>query len=139
MNARIFLLIVPFLSCLSSPSLACVNSWGCATGPVIVGAYPGYGYFDWQAQQRSSYAAVINRPCTIWDGARERIVPCQTLAAIEGGYARVGYAYTATDVAFAPPCVVVDLAAFPAVHYVPIWPGRARAQTSYRRTITERY
>jgi hypothetical protein len=93
------------------------------TRPVVAAAFPDrYAYFDWKQLHRSSFAAIVNQPCTMWDGARERVVSCETLAEIEGGYGGA-YAYEATDVAIAPPCVVVDPA----------------APMPYRRPIIERY
>ena len=106
MSARIFLplLIVPFLACPPSPSFACSNSWGCAAPPVLVKAFPeGYAHFDWKQLHRSSYAAIVNQPCTMWDGGRERVVSCETLSAIEGGYGAAEYVCPVTDVAVAPP------------------------------------
>ena len=95
---------------LSVKPVACANSWGCA-GPVT--AFPdGYAHFDWKQLHRSSYAAIVNQPCTMWDGGRERVVSCEMLEAIEGGYGAAGYVCPAPDVAVVP---------------------------SYRRAIIERY
>ena len=120
MAARMFLvpLVVSFLSFLSSPSFACLNSWSCATGPVII-----------------NYAAAYNRPCAISDGIRESAVPCQMIAAIEGGYAPVRYVYPTPAVVLATPCIIAGPNVFPPVRYVPILPARTHARPRARSLV----